>query len=116
MEYAVLLAIVVAALVAMQTYIKRGLSGRLRTSADSVGMPYEPSNTTSNVTLTVRTDTTTESSMERDRPIGGGETADVLVTKTTINESSTERSGDEWVGPLRRELWRRDEHGSARSP
>jgi Flp pilus assembly pilin Flp len=43
-EYAVLIAIIVAALIAMQGYIRKAISGRWRESADSIGfgMQYEP--------------------------------------------------------------------------
>lgn len=38
----------VAALVGTQAYIKRGLQGRLREAADSLGQQYEPKNTVTN--------------------------------------------------------------------
>lgn len=43
-EYAILIAVVAAAFVAMQTYVKRAISGRWRQQADSIGfgMQYEP--------------------------------------------------------------------------
>lgn len=35
-EYAILIGLVVAALIAMQTYVKRGLQGRMRDASDSL--------------------------------------------------------------------------------
>ncbi|OGX19788.1 MAG: hypothetical protein A3K83_07285 [Omnitrophica WOR_2 bacterium RBG_13_44_8b] len=37
-EYAILIGLVVAALVAMQTYVKRGLQGRMKDATDQVGL------------------------------------------------------------------------------
>jgi len=108
-EYAVLVAIVVAALVTMQVYVRRGISGKLRAAADSVGEPYDPRNTTTSPTLilTLRSDTTTTATLNKDVPIDldqdgfveAGEKADVMVT-TTTEDAATERSGGETVGPL----------------
>lgn len=58
-EYATVLAIVIAALIAMQGYVKRGISGRLRISSDSIGEQYDPRRTTGTVTLSSTNDTTT---------------------------------------------------------
>lgn len=48
LEYAVLIAIVVAGLIGMSVYIKRALSGKWRDAADSFGSgrQYEPGVTT----------------------------------------------------------------------
>lgn len=44
MEYAVLIAVLVAALIGMQAYVRKAISGRWREAADSIGfgMQYEP--------------------------------------------------------------------------
>lgn len=52
MEYAVLLAIVVSALIAMQVYIKRGIQGRMRDLADQISTtPYEQGRTTASYNI-----------------------------------------------------------------
>ena len=61
LEYAVVLAAVSAALLAMQIYAKRGISGELRRAADSTGEQYDPRNTTGKITLGSLSDTTTTS-------------------------------------------------------
>ena len=105
-EYGVLMALVVAALLTMQVYAKRGLSGKVRQAADSIGEQYAPKEAASTFTLKVHTDTTTESKLEKDRPIGTGtQKADVMVTKTTINASTTDRTGSETVGALKQDVW-----------
>jgi uncharacterized protein (UPF0333 family) len=48
LEYAVLIAVVVGALLAMQIYMKRGIQGKLRQSADQIGEQYSAGHTTSN--------------------------------------------------------------------
>ena len=105
MEYTMLIAILVSALLMMAVYIKRSFAGRLRASADSIGEPYAPKHTTSNITLTMQSDTKTESELKTDQDVGNGTKADVMVTKTTINNDVTTRSGNETVGPLGTNLW-----------
>ena len=67
LEYAVVIACIVGALLAMQVYIKRGISGKLRSATDDIGQQYDPRNTTtsadgrttsidSNVTTKVKTE------------------------------------------------------------
>jgi len=105
-EYGVLIAVTVAALLAMQIYMKRGISGKLRQAADSIGTQYGPKEATSSMTLKTSTDTTTSSTLVKDQVIGpGSQKADVLVTTTTLNNSKTERTGSESVGPLQSDLW-----------
>lgn len=50
LEYAVIIAVVVGALLAMQAYMKRGVEGKLRGSADSIGEQYSAGNMTSKYT------------------------------------------------------------------
>ena len=54
LEYAVILAVVIAALLAMQIYMKRGVQGKLRDATDQVGEQYRPVNTTSEYTVQSR--------------------------------------------------------------
>jgi len=42
LEYAVLIVIIASALLATQVYIKRGIQGRLRQSADDLGDQFSP--------------------------------------------------------------------------
>lgn len=104
-EYAVLAAVLVGALLSMQIYMKRGVSGRLRQAADSIGAQYAPRKATSDMTQTVISDTTTKSKILLDQPVGA-ETADVMVTETIINNDSTSRTGSEKVEALGTDLWK----------
>ena len=47
LEYAVLVIIIIAALLSIQVYIKRGVQGRLKSSADDIGDQYSVGNTNS---------------------------------------------------------------------
>ncbi len=84
LEYAVLIAVVAAAAIGMQIYVKRGLQGRLRQSADSIGEQYAPGRTISTFTTNV-TANRTEAVEERGR-----------AATTNIAETTT-RTGSETV-------------------
>ena len=49
-EYAVLFAVIVAALLFMQMYLKRGTMGRMRDATDQLGEQFNPHDTQSNFT------------------------------------------------------------------
>ena len=48
LEYVILLGFVVAALIAMGVYMRRGTEGKLRESVDQIGGQYDARKTTSN--------------------------------------------------------------------
>src|SRR3569623_20381 len=50
LEYSVLTIILIAAFLATQNYIKRGIQGRWKSSVDELGDQYDPRTTNSNVT------------------------------------------------------------------
>ncbi len=58
LEYALLIGIIVAGLVAMQLYLKRGYQGKLRENADQMGDQYSPSYTTGTSKITKESTTT----------------------------------------------------------
>lgn len=57
LEYAVLIGVIVAGLIAMQAYLKRGYQGKLRDSAESMGKQFTPEGTTYNYTANSSTNT-----------------------------------------------------------
>jgi uncharacterized protein (UPF0333 family) len=83
LEYAVLIAVVVGALLAMQIYMKRGIQGKLRQSTDQVGEQFE-ANATNFDRTTTHTGTTVQT-------VSRGQT-----TSTTQNDIRNE-SGSENV-------------------
>ena len=91
-EYAILIGLVVAALIAMQTYVKRGLNAKMRDATDTfattVGMgntsQYEPYYMQQNVT-------TTQTQNENEFVARGGN-----VTRTSNADSN--RTGTQTFG------------------
>jgi hypothetical protein len=59
LEYSVLIAIVIAALLAIQIYVKRGVQGRMRSASDDIGEQFDARKTSYTYT-TSRTSTTKE--------------------------------------------------------
>lgn len=59
LEYALIIAVVLGALLAMNNYMRRGVQGRLRSSADSIGDQFSAGNTTYKTVTKQITDTKT---------------------------------------------------------
>lgn len=91
LEYAILIGVIVAGLIAMQVYLKRGFQGKLKESADSMGTQFSPGATTSNYTTHNVTDST--------------ETLNDGVSTTTISNQATDRTGTENVQKFDNEGW-----------
>ena len=77
LEFAILVACVVAAVVAIRFYLERGIQGKIRRTADDIGTAYFPGETTSTVnkkTLSRKTNMTiyTEPGTE-ELPPGSGQ-------------------------------------------
>ena len=51
MELAILFLVIVAALIAMQTYLKRGIQGHLKGGIDSIGEQYDPQTAVSDMSV-----------------------------------------------------------------
>ena len=51
LEYALIIAVVVAGLLLMQHYVKRGYAGRLKSASDEMGEQYDPNAYTANFTI-----------------------------------------------------------------
>ncbi len=103
METAILLFVIVFAFVAMQTYTKRAIQGRLRASADQIGSQYDFAATSSDYTSRHVSNETTYTYVNRQAvPSGGpgGPTYDRTVTtsRTETHYDNTYRSGYEEVG------------------
>lgn len=90
LEYAVLIAIVVAAFLAMQIYMKRGVQGKLRSAADQIGDQFDAHKTGSTYT-TKKTGTTVEE-------VTQGVASSYTGTAGKGAAEVTKRSGSETVG------------------
>ena len=102
-EYAAVIAIVAAALVSMAIYVKRGISGKVREAADSVGEQYHPTRTASNITYVVNSKTTSTSKLLVDQNLNGT-IANVMESDAVVDENS-DRSGREDVGAMGGSIW-----------
>ena len=85
LEYVILIGFVVAALIFMGVYMRRGVQGKLRESTDQIGEQYTYNNTTSNYT------TTTNMHQTETMTAGG-------ITTTNIDINEQNRSGGESIG------------------
>lgn len=83
LEYAVVIAVVVAALVVMQLYVRRGFQGRLRQSADDIGEQFAPK-------VSFNWDETIDQSVTE------GIDADARIT-TRYDRDRVERSGSQTI-------------------
>ncbi len=59
-EYAILIVIIIGALLTIQVYIKRGIQGRLKSSADDIGDQYSDGNMNEIKTTSRNSDTQEE--------------------------------------------------------
>ena len=93
LEYAILIGVIVAGLIAMQVYLKRGFQGKLKESADTMGQQFSPDYTTSHYTTKSSTDSE--------------ETLSNEVTTTKINKQESAKTGNEDVsGSDQEKLWK----------
>lgn len=51
LEYALIIAVIIAGLLMMQHYVKRGYSGKLKSSADDMGEQFDPAAYSANFTV-----------------------------------------------------------------
>jgi len=93
LEMTVLIAIVAAALLASQVYIKRGLQGKLKDAADQMGSQFSPGHTTYTVTVD-RFSSTADT-------VSSGEIQSSIVTESfnrVGNIHTPESSSEYWGG------------------
>ena len=119
LEYAVWLAVVVAAIIAMEIYIKRGVQGGYRGAADAFGRQYAPGCTISIWTTDVRGTSVTSSTFKANQTVmvnNAPRVVDIMAATTYIGASnngvivpgnqSTQTVGQETVWtPTGTNLW-----------
>jgi len=98
LEYAVLVVIIIGALLTVQTYIKRGVQGRLKTAADDIGDQYSVGNTNA-IKTTIRSSNTEETfnAGVTTSNILGGEITNI-TDKSVIVNSQQEYWGSNTTG------------------
>lgn len=98
LEYALIIAVVVAGLLAMQFYVKRGYMGKLKSAADDMGEAYDPTAYSANFSVLSKSNTTR--TMTRNGTVqttyvdlGGAEAGYGQIQKKTL------QSGSETLSP-----------------
>lgn len=85
LEYAVLVIIIIGALLTIQTYIKRGVQGRLKNSADDIGDQFSPGNTNAVKTTKTRSRTNELFGQDANGNARQGESATSMIEAETTN-------------------------------
>jgi cytoskeletal protein RodZ len=96
LEYIVLIVVIIGALLTIQVYIKRGIQGRLKSSADDIGDQYSDGNT-NDVKTTVR-NSQTEETFNQGQTISQISQGTIEVTNTTENSVIDNTSSEFWGG------------------
>ena len=99
LEYAVLMVVIIGALIAMQTYFKRGIQGRMKSSADDVGDQFSPGNT--NVIVTEKSFTNQTQTFG----IDGQGVSKTEVAGGDANNDSTNTTSRSVIINTQRENW-----------
>lgn len=114
MEFALLLVIIIAALISMQIYLRRGIQGRLRDNIESLGGQYDPAATSSEYNFIEKSSSTSTTKVEpkvmgiqhcKDpaNPYDCTETIDtatVTTIETQTHYDNSTRTGWEHVGDI----------------
>ncbi|MCX5698283.1 MAG: hypothetical protein NTX01_01090 [Candidatus Omnitrophica bacterium] len=87
LEYVILIGFVIAALIAMGVYMKRGTEGKLRESADQIGEQYDARNTSSNYS------TVTHLNQTENTTAGGGS----VISIDSAADNTRTKTGSETV-------------------
>lgn len=99
LEYTVVIAVFIAAILAMQPYLKRSFQGKLRESGDSIGEQYSPGNATSTTTMTNSSRTTSNTTTLEIESAGPNEDNTLQTTVVWTTEyDTTHRFGTEKLG------------------
>ena len=98
LEYAILMVIIIAALLTLQTYIKRGIQGRLKSATDDIGDQYTGATGANYYKRVTTCSKTTEKTQ-------AGTTSTELRADTVTNTyryiktDENAMSGEYWSGP-----------------
>jgi uncharacterized protein (UPF0333 family) len=92
LEYAVLIVVIIGALLTIQVYIKRGIQGRLKSSADDIGDQYSDGNT--NIIKTVTRSGNEYESFNEGSAVTAMNTPE--TTNTTVNSIIVNTQQEFW--------------------
>jgi uncharacterized protein (UPF0333 family) len=92
LEYVILIVIVIAALLTMQMYMKRGVQGRWKSAADELGEQYDPNSTTINLVFNYDTTSSSEVVVRNEGN---------WVTRRFDTTTSSEKKTGVWTTPVK---------------
>lgn len=95
-EMSLLLVLIVAALIAMQVYLKRSIQGRLRSNADNIGEQYDPAMTTLDFLMNHVSNVTTTTTANEEAVAGLNRLVTQVNSETHYDNMT--RNGYEYVG------------------
>ncbi|MBF0386476.1 MAG: hypothetical protein HQL20_01310 [Candidatus Omnitrophica bacterium] len=95
LEYTILVVVIIAALISMNTYLKRGIQGRWKDSVDGLGDQYDPEKT--NSVVTHRIESNSESRVQTIR--GGNQgVAGYYTMRSDVASSRETKNGGVQIG------------------
>lgn len=94
-EYSILIALVIAAAVAMQTYVKRGLQGRVKDAVDNRGATADIGGTTLNFQTAQYEPYYASSNADQtsEKSVSETTSADGQIARSGINEQTAVKAG-----------------------
>lgn len=92
LEYALVIAAVIGALLAINAYMKKGVQGRLKESSDQIGKQFDA---TGSYTSAWKSASTGETTTTETRAADTGVTTSVVAGGEKIEKSETEKWGTE---------------------
>ncbi len=103
LEYALIIAVVVGALLAMQVYMRRGMQGKLREATDDIGGQYSAGNVTAKHITKQDTDKITKEQVGTEG-VGVGITRTDVVTPAEVTTSATGEGAEKITKTFQDEL------------
>jgi len=98
LEYALITAVVIAGLLLMQHYMKRGYAGKLKSSTDDIGEQYDPSKFSASYTIDNNSAThqvLANKALTQTYTDTGDGTGRLQHKQSTANETTTAYTADE---------------------
>ncbi|MDD4938679.1 MAG: hypothetical protein PHI60_00760 [Candidatus Omnitrophica bacterium] len=108
LEYALIIAVVVGALLAMQIYFKRGVQGKLREATDDIGGQYSAGNVQAKYITTQAGDKVTKEMVGTEEAGGEGAIRTEVITAAEVTTSASGEGAEKITKTFKQEL---DEQG-----
>jgi len=104
LEYALIIAVVVGALLAMQVYVRRGVQGKLREATDDIGGQYSAGNVKAKYTTKQEGLKVIKESFGTEAIGGEGISRTDVLTSAEVTTSAKETEAEQITKTFRQEL------------